>query len=444
MKVKKYLTFLLGAALIVGCGKKETDDEDEDSGISGSGGLSKDEIPESSTEVLDFALNSMNSLAIDVGSGLNLESSEHATISGCSEHGEPWDDSTSQRTLVSKGEFAYQTFYCQLKVNDSVETVLGALKQNRNILCDVERLIKEEGGELEFTAEGKEYSADITITKDCGWAQKTIDEMDGQKISATVTATSFSSGDWEKKLEIDSDMVGLTLMFTANSERVAFKKYDNWDNAERTERGDALPGLEANETGVTGDFVTIDIGADGVGTLRAELLGTYWSRRTRLFAKGDIDGATGEFESISEKTGIAANFSPSNGGDGDQVTGLYGEIATVVGTAEDGYAYKSVGYSCRSEDSCSVGADVTGATVSSDEAYCTTVSSNAESKSDCASDVTTLDFGTAAADFNFLTVGKFFDDQTETYDDIASWIKEAGTLSFSKDDVINKTAVLEK
>ena len=442
MKLTKYYAVpMIAAALAVGCGTSE-DEETTTTTNTTQGGLSEDEIPESSSEVLDYAMTSMSSLALDLStSSLNIQSSEHPSISGCSEHGEPWDADEQQRTLVSNPEFAFQTFYCQLKVNDSVETVLGALKQNRNILCDIERILDEQGQTLEFTEAGKEYSVDITITEACGWSAGSVAEMDGQTIPATVTATSFSSGDWEKKLSIGgSAEVSLNIFFTANSERVAFKKVEAWDNAERVERGDSLAGMAADATGTSGDFVTIDIDSEGTGTLRAELLGTYWGRRTRMIATGEIDTATGAFSSISEKTGITANFSPSNGGSGDQVVGVYGEIATVMGNADDGFAYRSIGYTCA--DNCDATTDITAATVNSDENYCTQVSSGSEVQTECASDVDTLAVGTEDADFQFLTVAKYWTTQTETYESVASWITNAGTLDFTKEDVVNKVDVL--
>lgn len=422
MRSSNIMAITIACAITLGCGKKDNDnDSDTDPSeavVEAKTPPTTNQAPElnSGNAVVGYALSALSSATIGGSSAaLALEETASEKFPGCSLHGEPWDDTTGKRMDPSNDKFAGQTFRCQLTSNESVESVRGAFQQNKNILCDIERVV----GSLVYEEAGKVYETVIMPTVDCGWAQHSVDEITAQSASgipATVTATALTSGDWQKKLHISATDAGVnfTLYITANATTVAFKQVDTWSQADRGD--DKIASLADDATGISGGVISIDIAN---GTMRAETFDTYWGRRTRMLVKGTIDSTTGEFSAITAGEGLQGNFQLSSF---DNKTGLYGEIASVKGDSASGYKFNSARYSCDSEtSSCNAATSVSAASIISTGTECSdgTCEGNAG-----------ITIGTDAADFAFWKISATWDNQNGGKSAIETWLNSAGLPIF--------------
>jgi hypothetical protein len=382
---------------------------------------------EKSDEVMGYALNALSSATPKgAGAGLALDSNQSTNFPSCSENGEPWDVDTNARMQPSNPNFAMRAFECQLVSNESPETARGQFEQNHHILCELEKSV---GTAIEYSETGKEYAIKIKPSLACGFNQRIIDEIDemtaGAGFDATVTATSYATGGWQKSLQLASEMVNFKIYMTANATTVAFKNIETWSQADRLSGGDSNAAIADDATGTRGAVISIDIPS---GTLRAELIDTYWSRRTRMYVKGVLDVATGSFSSITEGSGLTGNFDISvhNG-----MSGLYGEVATVKGSLADGFMFNSARYSCNSPDCDTTTSIRTDATV---EAV-----SKCDVEGGCAGN-TGISVGTAAEDFDFWMLGAALESQTSAWHAAEDWLIDAGLLTFTE---AGKAPVLE-
>jgi hypothetical protein len=413
----------------VGCGKKKKDDDGDDTtttSIGGGGGSMHAGLPDLSTgqAVVGYALSALSS-ATPTATSLALDDAQSSEFPDCSENGAPWDTATGQRMQPSNAEFGKRTFECQLKAHKSPESVRGAFEQNYHILCQIEKAL---GGAPEYTPEGNATTIDIALSADCGWDQSTIDEVAAQTgpagFAATVTATSYATGDWQKSLALGSDFVKFTMYITATDSLIAFKQVEHWTQAER-DGGDQNQFLAHDAAGTAGGVVALDLDQ---GILRAEIGDPYWGRRARMFVKGILAPATGQFLSITEGSGLQGNFDLASGSGS---TGLYGEVASVKGTEGGGFKFKTGRYACESSTQCDATSAVRAkATVTNGEACDPTAGCAAESG---------IALGTEAADYDFWMIGAVWNAQGGHATAWSSWLETAGVPTFAAAD---KTPVL--
>lgn len=423
--MKRQLILYLGLALsTVMCG--ESDDSDETAATT----PAETTTPATSSPALDtqlttgslalgYALSAISSTVDNPSTALRLESSESTEYPGCSNNGEPWDSANNQRTEPSNPLFSPQTFYCQLASDESVETVMGELTQNRKILCEIERAI---GEAVEFTEAGNVYTnVAIELSLGCGWSQRAIDETNGQNLTATLTATALTEGDWQKQIVMEvPGVVSLSMLYTVTADTIAFKKYDTWSQQERVDSGSGTNVFVASDaTGLSGGLVAINLTE---GTLRAEIGGSYWSRRVRMYAKGTLNATTGAFESVDELRALQSNFDYSGGDVNDP--SLYGEVASVSGTATEGFKYISQRYNCRSQDSCDISQARTQVTLGTAQELCLPATATCSGN-------TGLVWTTDSAQYDFLMIGVVWDGQNGSKTTFENWIQTAAIPTFT-------------
>jgi len=426
MKNNRAIALALGLGLLVSCSKAE----DEVAATVDAETAENDAATEklnTGTLMLDYTLNALSSASVTDGAGLvpksfKLEEKGQSTdFPRCNESGEPWDTATSKRMEPSNPAFAEQNFYCQLNFPTSPETVLGSLMQNRRILCDMERVV----GTLEYTEEGKVYAdTPIQPTLGCGWDQNAVDEMGGAELKGTITATKYTSGDWDRLLHIESRVVNFKLYMKSSNGIVSFKQVETWTQEERSSR---LQLLNSNNVfvaddakGVSGTVVTIDLAN---GDLRAEIGSTYWGRRTRMLAKGTFNKETGKFTALTELKAIQGNF--DKGGQDPSAAGLYGEYSTIQGTSAAGFKTHSYRFKC-SGLTCSFGSDLANAVeIDADNTSSACVPSTAACTGNSGLEVN------LASDKNFLIIGAAWDTNGGTRKSYEDWIQAAGPLDFS-------------
>jgi hypothetical protein len=404
-----------------GCSEKEDEEADakEDEETTSSIGVGGQPAPvgvsaESGSDVVGYALNALSSAAIsDSASALALEGTRSAKHPRCSIHAEPWDEGTESRMQPSNPLFARTTFSCQLESGESSDAVRGAFQQNYSILCDIERVT----GALEYTAAGKVYETTIQPSLACGWSQKSVDEIAEQAptgIPATLTATSYASGDWTTSLSLQSAEadVDLIIYMHTSADQIAFKQVDTWSFEERG--GDNPAILDEEATGFSGGTIQINT---TTGTLHAETVDTYWGRRARMMVKGNFDPATGAFSQITEAEGLHGNFDISVY---EEETGLYAELSSVKGNSTDGFYFQSAQFGCHSDSDCDPRTEVDSATVSNsaNECYPSTAACDGN---------TGIALGVSA----FWKLGAGFDDQEGSRTDVEAWLKDSGLLEFT-------------
>ncbi|NBQ53475.1 MAG: hypothetical protein EBU49_07850, partial [Proteobacteria bacterium] len=341
-------------------------------------------------------------------SALRLDAEIQSTITpNCSNKGSPWNTATGARMEPSDSgvKYAEAVLYCQTNNDESPETLAGSMRMARSLMCDLEKGI----GTIEYTAEGKVYtSVAITPTTECGWSAGQISEIGSSNV-ATLTATSYASGDWQKSihLEVAAFSVDIKLYITATAEKAAIKFIEAWDADARGDGTDA--GLSAGAKGTRGNVISID---RANGAIRAEYADTYWGRRARIYAKGSFDTTTGEFGTVTDMSGafsdVGANAS----------NGINGKYATVKGTSADGFKYNS-GTLQQSGTTLS-----TGATFANAKDSC-------QPTTGCAGNAG-ITFSAVAEDLNFLSAGGALDAYHSTRAAFQTWLASAGDLTFTE------------
>jgi hypothetical protein len=331
--------------------------------------------------------------------------SQDATYKDCSNKGLPWDKSTNEKMLISNEKFAQTTFYCQMNIKSSPDTLAGTLNQYKAILCSVEKAI----GSIEYTESGKEYKDQtVALTEACG-AQG---EMLGNSVTATLTAYAMTSGDWQKRVRVQvaAQNIDYNIYFTIKSNLVAFKAIESWDQASRSPGNDYNSNISNTATGVSGSVFSIDV---STGTLRAESVDTYWSRRYRFYIKGVLDGTSGLFTSVTESQGIVANFNLKT----TSQTELYAGIATANGNDADGYKHGNYSYSTSSN-----AAVRTSSSIQTSTTPC--------SKIGGCSGLSPISFSAVSGDYDFLMIGAAWDGQSGRRSEVQTWLASAGPLNF--------------
>ncbi len=432
MKLRTIGSLILGMSVLAACSKS---DSEEDAVTSSTEPTVEDVATDklsTGTLLMDYALTAMSSATVASDSGLRLdEEGQSSTYPRCDNNGAAWDSQTSKRMMPKNSKFAADTFYCQLNFPSSAETVLGSLLQNKNVLCDMERVL----GELEYTEAGKAYAdALIQPSLGCGWSQKAVDEMGAAGLKGTVTATLLSSGDWDKKLAIVvPNFLNFTIFMRARDGIVSFKQVEGWTQAERSQRlkllGSSSPFIADDAAGTRGTVITIDLKK---GVLRGEVGDTYWGRRTRILATGTFNTETGKFTELTEIDAIQGNF--EKGGQDSSAPGLYGEYATISGNSSDGFKTNSYNFKCTGLN-CSFGADLTGAVqVDTENSSTACIPSTAACTGNSG---LVLD---PATDLGYLALGASWDDNGSTRSAFQTWLTGASPLTFTS---ISKASVLD-
>lgn len=335
-----------------------------------------------------------------------VSSAQDPDLPDCSNDGEPWDKTTGQRMSTSNSKYSETVFFCQVNSKQSLDTIVGSLNQNKAILCDLERVI----GSITYTEEGTEYKdRSITITEECGWSKKSLQDMNGKAMIANLTAYAINSGDWQKRVnvKISDRKIDFDLFFSIRSDFVGFKFIEKWDQTSKTQSGDYNSNISSTATGTRGAVVTIDPSA---GILRAESIDTYWSRRFRFFIQGTLDNVSGVFNYISDGQGIVANF--------DHQTGLYADIATMTGNDNFGFTHGTYAYTTSNISSVR-----SSSTLSSAIITC--------SKTGGCQGQSAIAFSMTVNDFDFLMIGAAWDGQLGKRSASESWLSTAGALTYS-------------
>ncbi len=423
MRLKKVGSLILGISMLGACSKSETEDETETAATEPTADEVATEKLTTGTLLLDYALTAMSSATVDNASGFRLEEGgQSADYPRCNTNGAAWDTVTSQRMQPKNSKYAAENFYCQLNFPSSPETVLGSLLQNKYIICDMERVL----GDLEYTEAGKSYTdTAIQPTTGCGWGQSAVDEMANAGLKGTVTATLLTSGEWDKKLEIEvPNVMSFTIFMRARDGIVSFKQVEGWSQAERSQRlsllGSSTPFIADNATGTRGTVITIDLKE---GILRGEVGDTYWGRRTRMLAKGTFNTETGKFTALTDIDAIQGNFDKS--GENTSAPSLYGEYATISGNSTDGFKTLSYRFKCTGAD-CSFGSSLSGAVevdTENSSSACVPATAACTGNNGLTLDPTT--------DLGYLAFGASWDNNGSTRSAFQTWLNAAGPLTFT-------------
>ncbi len=151
------------------------------------------------------------------------------------------------------------------------------------------------------------------------------------------------------------------------------------------------------------------------GVLKAENIDTYWSRRGRFYVKGTIDKEESKFSAITDIEAVHVNF--------DYQTGLYGEVASVKGTADAGFLYQSGQYSCNA-GKADCGITASGVEVSLATSKCLPATKSCTGNSGYTWDK-------ASALGNFLQVGAAWDGVSSNRTALQNWLIDAEGLDFT-------------
>jgi hypothetical protein len=392
----------LGSALS-SCGKKDSKKNSEDDPNISTGSLA-----------LNYAMAALGSSQkspsatslVSTDADLQLLDAEvqSTKFPDCSNQGRPWDRNTNALMSATSSAYAQGVLYCQSNIEDTPDTIAGSMALNKNILCAVEKGL----GTIEYTSDGKVYAdAPLVPTLECGFTQSQINEI-GTNNKATITAKSYASGDWQRSLrmQIATFKIDITLFMTAKSGKVAVKFIESWD---ADARGDgASAGVASGTKGTRGSVISID---RTNGILRAEYADTYWGRRSRLYSKGTLDSSTGKFSSTSELSGVFLELGLSNG------TSIWGNYATVKGTATDGFKYNSAQIS-------QSGSSLSSPTFTTGSPRCVPTSGCSGNSG--------ITLTATAADLKFMSVGAGHDAYNQTRAAFQTWIDAAGDLTFTE------------
>lgn len=319
------------AVAAIGCGKKKddngTDEQSQTQKLSNSAALLITYAGESLASVGKKGTSTAPAGFNETASLLDSVEAQSTKYTSCSNKGRPWDSATNAVMDVTNAKYAETQLSCQLQSDESPETVRGMFAQVGQVVCDLEKNL----GALEYTAEGKAYSiTSLKVSEACGWSADQIQEMSAQDITATITAKSYSSGDWQKSVDINvaNGFMTYTVYLKATDDVYAVKIIEGWKQSSRSGNS-KHPQLSDSAEGKRGGVIALD---PKNAVIRAEIADTYWGRRSRLYAKGTTD-TNGQFTSLTD---YSAMFS-----DIDYQTGFGGSIVTVKGTEADGLKYRS-------------------------------------------------------------------------------------------------------
>jgi hypothetical protein len=370
--IKKVCLSLMMVAALCSCGEKDDEDTAE-SAAAGNPGAGEDpgavgpELPElgSGNEVMAYALNALSSSmtgAINVqAASLALNDDPvHTKYALCSKYGEAYLADGSGRMNGTESGYSERSIFCTLNVDDSAETIIGSLAGAKKVLCTLEANVNEA---ISYEENGKVYEiANLSMPASCGWSEEEIAEMSGQSLSAELTATAYSSGDWQKSLHVLLPAAGVDfkLYYTVNEGVVAIRRQEGWTQEERCSRdasscnsdGDLIPN---SASGVRGDVLSIDL---NTGTLRAEITDNYWGRRARALIKGTLAEQTGSFVSVDEISFLNSSIYVV---EHEGTRYVSGKFASAKGTVAGGIAYNGGQIKC-GEGSCRL-EDLTEATL---------------------------------------------------------------------------------
>jgi len=403
---------LMSCAFILACGD---DDSDDSSGVTSGPSATNfgGDLIETDSQIMGLALNVLSSSTVSSVTTLALQSDVSSVYEGCSENGEPWDDDTNNRMAPDNDEFGKQTFYCQLKSDESPDTVRGSFARNYNILCSIEEAI---GGQLTYDG----TSQDVTIfpTTDCGWSEGSVDEAPATGYETTITSSTLTEGEWDRLIHITLPAGDMSFkIYIANDEEsIAFKAVDDWTHDPEGNSNDALGDDEA--TGKSGGVIALNF-VEGV--LRGEIIDTYWGRRARIFAEGTIDAETAEFTDITKMEGLQGNFGISIH---EGQTGSYIELASAKGTKADGFKFNSVRMMCHESNSCDPTQEINQAEIDSSGTECYPSTASCSGNDGIA-------LGTEDEDFAFWMFGADMDDQEGSRSTVETWLEDAGVPTFS-------------
>jgi len=353
------------------------------------------------------------------GGGDDEGSRQHATVKKCTIHGSPFKDEGSGRMFAGDPGYAERTIYCQLNVADSPETVLGSLGMAKKVLCTSEKSI---GKKVEYTAAGKVYKdVKLNMTTDCGWDERSIAEM-ANVPPVQLTAKSYATGDWQKSVNIVMPDMDFTLYYTVSGDIIAIRKMEGWDHDARCEESPTSCNsvIPKGATGNRGDVIAIDLKA---GELRAETSDNYWGRRARGLFKGDLDGKTGKFKSITDMSFLYAD---AYANDYQGQTYLGGQVASAKGSSTAGIAYVGGSYMC-GNGACSLASFATEGKVTGPGVECSVTGG-------CAGN-TGYDWSFSNAKvLDFIRLGASFDDHSGTRSKNEDWLKAAKIPTFTSVD----------
>lgn len=399
---KIILATVLFSVPFASCGKKNKSDDGGDAPPYVSALVMGSDAMNYGIQLLGSTNKTSPSASLSLESFVDSPDSQDATYKDCSNKGSPWDKLINAKMLISNEKFAQTTFYCQMNIKSSPDTLAGTLNQYKAILCSVEKSI----GSIEYTSSGKEYKDQtVALTEACG-AQG---DMLGNSVTATLTAYAMTSGDWQKRVRVQvaAQNIDYNIYFTIKSNLVAFKAIEAWDQSSRIAGGNYNPNISNLATGTRGAVVSIDLES---GILRAESVDTYRSRRYRFYIKGTLDGTSGLFTSVTDGQGIVANFDHQTGG-------LYAEIATGKGNDTDGDKHGNYSYS-----TSSVAAVRTTSSIQTSTTPC--------SKIRGCSGLSPISFSAVSGDYDFLMIGAAWDGQSGRRSEVQTWLASAGLLNF--------------
>lgn len=407
-KVKLILTLFFCGVFAFSCG--EDDDEDDVIATGPSATSFGPSVIETDSQIMSLALNVLSSSTLGGSTSLALEDSESSVYAGCTSNGGPWDADTEARMLPENDEFAKQTFYCQLKSDESPDTVQGSFARNYNILCIIEEAL---GGTLQY--DGTSNDLNVTPTTACGWAESQVNSVPEGGYPVTVTGSVPTEGPWTRQIDISLGDEAYQISFANDANSISFKAVDTWIH-DSEEGNQALGSEEA--TGKSGGVISLNI-ADG--TLRGEIIDTYWGRRARIFAQGTINTETAEFSEITTMEGIQGNFGRS----GDTSTNAYIELASVKGDSTAGFKFNSTQMTCN--DSCDASVNIEGSTLSQTGTECYPSTATCEGNDG-------ISLGQTEEDYSFWKFGADLDDQDGTRSTIETWLDGAGIPTFTSVD----------
>ena len=407
------LATVVSLVALTSCGKKNEDTTTAD--------VTTSKLAASGALMLEYAASSLSSTQkaptsalivagkIKAKRAFRLDAEVQSTVTpACTNKGAPWNTTTSARMEPSDSnvKYAEAVLYCQTNNSESPDTLAGSMRMARSLICDLEKTI----GTIEYTAAGKAYAGvAVTPTIECGWTAGQISEISQGAPTASLTATSYDFGDWQRSIHLEAPAVhvDIKLYMTATADNAAIKFIEAWD---ADARGDgAAAGLSAGAKGTRGNVISID---RANGAIRAEYADTYWGRRARIYAKGSFDATTGEFGTVTDMSGAFTDVG-ANGS-----TNINGKFATVKGTSADGFKYNS-------------GTLQQSGTTLSTSATFANAKDSCQPTTGCTSNAG-ITFSAVAEDLKFLSAGGALDAYNSTRVAFETWLASSGDLTFTE------------
>lgn len=401
IKNKTMLGLVATAAIAASCGKKDDSSTSDAPPEANSGALALNYAMAALSSSQKAPTTTTNLAKVSASRILDAEK-QSETFPDCTNKAAPWDRTTNDRMLSTNPAYAQTTLFCQTNIEEAAEGILGSMVMNQQILCALESAI----GEIEYTADGKVYE-NVPIAQSAGCFKEGEGDGIPADLKAKVTATSYSSGDWQKGVALSIDHPEIKVSFSvfvgSKNGNLAVKAIEGWDAATRRDASDA--GVPADATGTRGSVISID---RNNGILRAEYTDTYWGTRSRLYAKGTFNATTGKFGDLTELSGAFSNVY----GGGQGISGRY---ASVKGTAADGFKYNS--------------AQFTGASLSA--LQFTNATPTCVPASACSGNAGITFTGTEAEQ-KYMSLGGAYDSVHQSRAAVQTWLGTAGDLTFTE------------